>query len=117
MLNLEKIIHIDGKDILFKSTGATALRYKAQFHRDFFAEIVKMAVLEEILTGKIGEADPEKIDLEIFYRISWVMAKTADKNIQPMMEWLDSFDEFPIFDVIEQINDLIASMFQTTKKK
>lgn len=114
---MEKIINIGGKDVLFKCTGATVLRYKSQFKRDFLAEIVNMAILEEILTGKLGEVDPEKIDLDVFYRLSWVMAKTADKDILPMMEWLDDFDEFPIFDVIEEMSDLVASMIKSTKKK
>ena len=114
---MEKIINIGGKDIPFKSTGATVIRYKSQFKRDFLAEIVNMAILEEILTGKLGEVDPEKIDLDVVYRIAWVMAKTADKEIPPMMEWLDDFDEFPIFDVIEEMSDLVASMKKSTKKK
>ena len=42
---MEKIINIGGKDIPFKSTGATVIRYKSQFKRDFLAEIVNMAIL------------------------------------------------------------------------
>ena len=114
---MEKIINIGGKDVLFKCTGATTLRYKSQFKRDFLAEIVNMAILEEILTGKLGKVDPEKIDLDVVYRIAWVMAKTADKEIPPMMEWLDTFDEFPAFDVLEEISELLESLVRSAKKK
>lgn len=114
---MEKIITIDGKDIPFKSTGATVVKYKAAFHKDFLTEMVNMMILEELLAGKIAEADPEKIDLDVVYRIAWVMAKTADKEIPPMMEWLDSFDEFPVFDVLEEISELLESLVRSAKKK
>lgn len=114
---MEKIITIDGKDIPFKSTGLTVLRYKAAFHKDFLAEMLNMMILEELLAGKIAEADPEKIDLDVVYRIAWVMAKTADEKIPPMMEWLDNFDEFPVFDVLEEISELLESLVRSAKKK
>ncbi len=38
---MEKTIQIDNKSISFKSTAATPLRFKAQFGKDYFAEIIK----------------------------------------------------------------------------
>ena len=40
---MEKIIEIDGKKIGFKTNGATPLRYKPQFGKDYFKEILKLA--------------------------------------------------------------------------
>ena len=49
---MEKTIEIDGKKIRFKTNGATPLRYKAQFGKDYFKEILKFAPLEKSM-GKI----------------------------------------------------------------
>lgn len=117
---MEKTIEIDGKQIRFKSNGATPLRFKAQFQKDFFKEILKMIPLAQ-LEGKdpkdIGVEDIESINFEVFYEIAWVMAKTADPTIPEPLTWLDEFDEFPIADLIPELQDLMASAFHTSKKK
>lgn len=43
------------------------------------------------------------------------MAKTADPKIPEPMVWLDSFDEFPIIEILEDIQDMIASTIQSKK--
>ena len=53
--------------------------------------------------------------METFYNICWLYAKTADPNIPPIIEWLDSFDVFPITEIIPEIQDLIMSNFVTSK--
>ena len=40
--------------IQFKSNGATPLRYKAQFGKDYFKEILKLAPLEKMRKKKSG---------------------------------------------------------------
>ena len=42
---MEKTITIDGKQVRFKSNGATPLRYKAQFGKDYFKEIMKLSTI------------------------------------------------------------------------
>lgn len=112
---MEKTITIDGKDVRFKSTGATVLRYKAQFGRDFFADIMKLQVLSKL--GKQPTAEQlQSIEIEVLYNLCWVLAKTADKSIPEPMEWLDTFDEFPIIEIIPQLQDLLISTFQSKKK-
>jgi hypothetical protein len=115
---MEKTITIDGKQVRFKSNGATPLRYKAQFGKDYFKEIMKLAQLEKLQgKKKISAADLDALDFEVFYNISWIMAKTADPTIPEPMEWLEQFDEFPMIDIIPEIQDLLLTSFQTTKKK
>jgi hypothetical protein len=120
MIQMEKTIEIDEQKIRFKTNGATPLRFKAQFGKDYFREILKLAPLES-LTGKdkkeINFEDLEKLDFEVFYNISWIMAKTADPTIPEPLEWLEQFDEFPIADIIPELQDLMAASFQTSKKK
>ena len=105
---MEKTLTIDDKQILFKTTGATPLRYKQQFGKDFFAEIAKMS------NGKkFNLAD---LDMEAFYNIAWVFAKTADKTIPEPLEWLDTFETFPILDIIPDLQDMLLATMQTKKK-
>jgi hypothetical protein len=117
---MEKTIVIDGKKIGFKTNGATPLRYKAQFQRDYFKEILKLAPLEKLQKKKNKEITPsdlDALDFEVFYNIAWTMAKTYDPTIPEPLEWLETFEEFPIAEIIPQLQDLMVSSFQTSKKK
>lgn len=117
---MEKTLYIDGKQVRFKSTGGTLLRYKMQFGSDFLSDISKLASIE------ISEEDLEdtkkkieaigKIDMEAMYNFIWVLAKTADKNIPEPLEWLDEFETFPIMDILPELMDLIQSSFINKKK-
>lgn len=111
---MEKTITIDGKDICFKSTGATPLRYKQQFGRDLFADILKMNEITKI--KKIKVEDIAKIDFETFYNIAWTFAKTADKGISNPIDWLDTFEEFPMMEIIPELQDLIIKTMGAKKK-
>lgn len=118
---MEKTMVIDGKEVRFKSTGATALRYKAQFGKDYFTEILKMGALEKIDVGedwsKIDPKDLDALDFEVFYNIFYTMAKTADPSLPDPLTWLDQFDTFPILDILPELQDLITSSLKTSKKK
>ena len=109
---MEKTINIDGKEVALKSTGATPLRYKAQFGKDFFVEIAKM----ERLMERKGSNELESIDFEVFYNLTWLFAKTANKDIPALIEWLDTFDSFPIEDVTGEIMELVTACISTKKK-
>lgn len=113
---MEKILNIDGRQVKFKSTGAFLLRYKAQFGRDALQDIFKLQTV--ISGGKI--TDIGALDMEILYDLVWTLAKTADPNISPPIEWLDEFSEFPIMDILPQVTELIYSCISSTvesKKK
>ena len=106
---MEKTLVIDGKEVTFKGSGGLPIRYKAQFGKDYFSEIAKMS------SGKAVKA--EQIDMEVFYNLAWVMAKTADKSIPSPLEWFDSFDSFPIMEIMPEIQEILLHVMQTTKKK
>lgn len=115
---MEKILNIDGRQVKFKSTGAFLLKYKAQFHRDALQDIFKLQDVMDLNTMKITNI--EALDLEVFYNLVWTLAKSADPNIPPPMEWLDTFSEFPLLEIIPEIIDLIFSCLKSTvesKKK
>lgn len=127
---MEKTIIIDGRAVQLKSTAATPLRYKAQFKRDFFSELLKLAKLFSSQTSDVATNQKEDgidlntiswealdhLDFEVFYNFVWVLAKSADNTIPAPLDWLDQFDEFPIKEIFPQITDLLSSSIQSKKK-
>lgn len=117
---MEKTIVIDGQKVRFKTNGAIPLRYKAQFGKDYFKEIFKMLPIGK-LNGKdkneIKPEDLEALDFDVFYNVAWTMAKTADPTISEPLEWLGSFEEFPIGDIFPDLQEMMLTTLQSTKKK
>jgi len=114
---MEKILTIDGRQVKFKSTGAFLLRYKAQFGRDALQDILR---LQSAIDNKGRIKNIDTLDLEVFYNLVWTLAKTADPSIPPPLEWLDTFGEFPLVEIVPEVIDLIFSSLGTTvepKKK
>ncbi|KMP32231.1 prophage pi2 protein 40 [Bacillus cereus] len=114
---MEKTIIIDEKEVRLKSTGGTAIRFKAQFGKDYFAQLLKLAPLGKIDMENLDPSKLDNVDFEVFYNLVWTMAKTADPKTPEPMTWLDSFDEFPIIEILEDIQDMIVSTIQSKKKR
>ena len=70
----------------------------------------------DLNSKKIDLKKIDKLDFDVFYNIIWVLAKTANKKIPDPITWLDEFEEFPLFDIIPELQDLILSSMQTKKK-
>lgn len=112
-----KTLTIDGKQVTFKNTGATPMMYKAQFGTDFMKDILKMMPLVQYKDAKELPIEAlEMIDFDVFANIVWVLAKTHDHNIPDPMTWLDQFEEFPVFELFEEVQDMLLKNFQTSKK-
>ena len=104
---MDKVIKIGDKEVKFKSTAGTLLRYRNNFGRDFLKDLVK---LQEKLKNKKTQAKQfMAIDLQMFSEIAWVMAKTADDSIPNIEKWLDQFDTFDIMQILPQLFDLIQN--------
>ena len=113
---MEKIINIDGRDVKFKSTGATPLIYSRCFNKDFFNDLFKMNSLGDLVNGKSKKSNTGEIDFEIFYRIVYILARGGNPDIPPMEQWFESFSEFPIISTVSELNDLLLSSIQGKKK-
>lgn len=113
---MEKVLNIGGKEIKMKSTAGTMMRYRNNFNRDFIKDLVK---LQGKLSDKLEKGEEfEALDLDLFEKIAWCMAKTADDSIPDIEHWLDEFDTFDIMQVLpELMNLLVANMEQINIKK
>jgi len=76
-----------------------------------------MAPLANKNKDDIEAKDLEALDFEVFYNIAWILAKTADSSIPEPIAWLEQFDEFPMTEVIPELQDMLLASIQTTKKK
>ena len=130
-------VEIDGKEVKFNSNALFILKYKQVFKKDvlkvvfpIFKAFVPLAKSVEIidvdnLTLKdLGIILPELLenaeDVEILdlYQILYAMALSADKSIGDFEEWLGSFDEFPIFDIVAEVfPELLQSLSSSIKSK
>lgn len=113
---MERTIEIDGKQVRLRSNAATPIRYKTQFGRDFFSDILKMNALTKFDEKKENYEVLEKLDMTVFYNLIWVYAKTADSSIPDPIQWLDGFEEFPLEEVMETIQELLLHSFKSKKK-
>ncbi|PEQ03692.1 hypothetical protein [Bacillus toyonensis] len=120
---MEKTISIDGKQVKLKSTAATVKRYKAQFRRNLFADMMGLGAIST-LTSPDGSQQPidtsnldlSKVDFELVYDLTWLFAKTADPSIPDPMTWLDKFEEFPIEEIMPDIMELVQVTMGAKKK-
>ena len=117
---MEITLTIDGKEVAFKSNGGIAKRYMMQFQRDLLKDIISMGVASIDLKKS---TDVEKmawirdnINFQMFYDIAWVFAKAANPKIPDPLTWLESFDEFPILDIVEPLQELLTTTISSKKK-
>lgn len=108
---MERTINVDGRDVKFRSSGAFPIIYRANTGRDFMADLVKIG---QSVEGE--EIDFAHFDSAIVEDSIWCLAKCADKTVPAKIEWYDTFDSFPFFDIFAQLQELIMSTMQTTKK-
>lgn len=124
---MEKTIKIDGRDVTFKATGGVMLRYKNQFGREYIADIMELEEFQNTKTlKKVKQSDGSikviesyeytKLNLETFYNLAWTLAKTADSTIPDPLTWLDSFNTFPVFEILPQLMEIIFGQNVTEPK-
>ena len=104
-MSIIKKIEIDGKQIPFKASAAIPRIYRLKFQRDIYKDL-------SALDKSLNKQNPEEstldmFSLEMFENIAYIMAKHADPNIPDSPEeWLDEFNTFSIYQVLQQIIEL-----------
>ncbi|MBQ5339807.1 MAG: hypothetical protein J6Z40_11660 [Oscillospiraceae bacterium] len=110
---MDKTIIIGGKNVPIRKTGGTILRYKRQFGREFLTDLQKILALRSRLTPDATTEEKAEIVLstetEWMYDILFVMAQQADPSIRDELEWLDSFEDFSIWEAFDQMLPLLIS--------
>ena len=121
---MEKIVKVREYEFPARSNAATLLSYRRNFGRDGMKDL--LALVKGVGNKNANDADSVvqafadgSFEVETLYRYIWTFAKSADKEIPPMEEWLEGFDvpalEF-VSEVFPQISDLLFSMAKTNVK-
>lgn len=119
---MEKTLTIDGQEVKFKVSGGTTTRYRANFGRDMFVDLLKMTpIMKEMEKGldieNLSRETLERLDFDVFINFIWVFAKTADSGVPDKQTWLDEFDEFPVLDIFLELQPLLEKSLALSKKK
>ena len=91
---MEKTIEIGEIKIRLASNAATPLRYKMQFHTDYFADLMKLAKAletgteEEFNFDNVSWEQLSMLNLTLLYNFVGSMPKTADHSIPDPLDWL-----------------------------
>lgn len=123
---------ISGRPVVFRKTAGTMLRYKRQFGRELYPDLVQIYNLLPTLKRYRDDqrkpdeySEEEKVELaqvvlgiesEWMYDIAFIMAQQADPSITDELAWLDSFEDLNILSVFIQLMPLIK-MEQTVAPK
>lgn len=121
---MEKTVTIDGKEVRLKATAALPIRYKSQFGRDFFSDILKLLKLFPLKDLDLDKDEVDQdalkyidhVDFEVFYNLIWTMAKNADKSIPDPETWFDQFAIFSLEDVLPDLFELLEGVMGSKKK-
>lgn len=122
---MDKIIHIDGKDVGFRATALTPRFYRHEIGRDMIQDLNSlrkayakaMNLPEDASEEQKEDAQLSVIDLEIFENAAFIMAKQYDSTIPDTPEeWLDGFSTFSIYEVLPNILELWQFNMATTAK-
>lgn len=99
---MRKTIIIDDKPVGFRATASTLKRYMDLTGRDLIKDF--QAIEVEMRTS-VAVSNSEILNM--FFNFAYVMAKQADSRIpDDPDEWLDSFETFPINEVMPKLIDL-----------
>ena len=124
---MEKVVVIDGKQVPFRCTGGFLIRYKQLTGEDPIKAIYTLGNVEQALgnRGKKASSHQDKLqdkldkdpdfDVTVIYKLIWVLARTADPTVPDLLTWVESFNDFPVFVIFDEIKVLIVGAFRTTK--
>lgn len=91
---MKKDIIIGEKSVPLSASALTPFSYKKLFGRDIVKDIQDLQK-----NSKSGELDPEMVAM-----MTYTMAREANKDIEPLEEWLSQFE---LFDLYQSFGDVI----------
>ena len=116
---MQKMVKIDNKEVVLVSSGATPIFYRNEFGRDFFADFGKFMEIAQEAADAETDAEKARVlfnpDIVLVQDLAYFYAKNADVHIAPYDEWFASFNEFPVFDIMQEIVDIAMTSIATKK--
>lgn len=120
-------IKINGKKAFAVDTSMRWLRiYRDTFGHDVLPDIVPLidaglSFMADAINGKdinTDELETQMYAMEfvMINNVIWALAKNADDKVGDPEEWEDSFDKFPLDEIMPQIVDVLATSYISTKK-
>ena len=107
---MQKTIHIGDAVLNLAATGAVLCIYKQQFGIEYYDDFLRITAINSNI--KATEAEKSAITLEVGYKLIWSMAKATDANIQDSDSWIDSFETFPITQLLPIAMELLGKTFE-----
>ena len=111
---MECTVTIDGKAIALKATGGTLIRYKEQFEEEYYDDVLKISAIKKNQSADLAEKI--MLSAETGYKLIWAMAKTADNAIPNPDEWIETFEDFPITEILPVANELLTKSMNSCRQ-
>ena len=109
----ERTIMIDGREVAFKATAALPRIYRMLFNRDIYTDMHRL----DKDCAENGNKEKSAIaieSLEIFENVAYAMARHASPDVpKTIVEWLDQFELFSIYEVLPSIVALWNANLET----
>lgn len=100
---MEKIITIENKNVLLRTTAGVLIHYKQQFGRDYNDDY---SDLKDLINDKNSYTQRFA---EVGFGLLWAMARTADKSIEPPSVWLKGVDGVALLKAIIEASELFSA--------
>lgn len=115
---MEKVVLIGEEKVKLKATASILLRYKALTGKDLLKEFIKIEQNRklDLEQGNLNDLY-NSIDLEFIYNLFYVLAKTADPTLPPILEFMDKFDYIPLEEVSKEVIGLVINSMGISEKK
>lgn len=117
---MKQTISIKDHQLTLESNAFTTLLYKKQFNKDFFKELLLVAKvfngrksfsLEDLDTDSL-----EAFDSELFYRLFWIFAVTADPSVPDYLDFYRVNSYLELKDIMQNVGKLLEVSLVTKKK-
>lgn len=117
---MKQTITIKGHQLTLESNAFTTLLYKKQFNKDFFKELL---IVAKVFNGRksfsLEDLDTDSLeafDSELFYRLFWIFAVTADPSVPDYLDFYRVNSYLELKDIMENVGKLLEVSLVTKKK-
>lgn len=98
---MEKMVTVGGREILFRATAATPMKYRNAFPgKDIFKDLMVI----DSAQGEDGSLAFENLDMGTFERIAYIMSDAYAKHVD-FESWLDGFE---LMDIMNALPDIMS---------